>query len=841
MSASGIDLPTSEAPVVIIKGDCLDVLQELPENSVDSFVGDVPYGLEFMGKDWDAPWKSAADGFRRAANPEDAGRDSPFGRLSKRAPEFKAGLPYAEWCLEWARLAIRVLKPGANIVCFGGSRTYHWLGAALELGGSEIRDSLHWMYGQAMPKGANLGRQLDMLKCAETGRHNDKNLPKKQREGDHLCVAMPEHDHLRDVRSNLKPAHEPIVLARKPLDGNLAENFAKWGVGGLNIGGCRLGEPPRTTHATGNIRGVAAHEGGFSVEGIEKGADGRYPPNVLLTHSPGCERIGTRTAGSGAKKIGGKPRTNVGHKLSAQNADRSKATMNYGEEEIAAYDCAADCPVAALDRQSGVLKSGLMKAGTQRAPRQSASMGEEHGALLEQDTYADEGGASRFFPTFEWDPTVDVPFLYCAKTSRSEKEAGLGDLAQTHPTVKPVALMQWLCRLVTPPGGIILDPFLGCYDAGTRVLTHRGFVPWPEVNRKDEFAARSKDGRMSFQRATALQAYSYRGPMHHYFGRSLDLLVTPNHRMLVREHHEQETGLVKSEEMSKRWYAIPNSAKWRGARTVSVKLGGHVIDPAVWFRFVGLYIAEGSIAWAGRGYGVHVKQSKSRAAIKAVRGVLAALGFGGLKEYRTCGTASSKAGRLFTLRDAALHAFCREIGRQPVRRISRAMLDADLPLLQALFEGLMLGDGCAQDGRSSYYTCSAGLADDVAELMVKLGYATTIHRRERGPYRARNGRMIIARYPEHMVSARYAKETKIDTHQRKKTVPYDGMVYCATVPPHHTLLVERNGKIAWCGNSGTTAIAAVREGFRCIGIEKDEEGQYIEIAQRRINHELGGE
>ena len=293
-------LPTSTAPVTIIKGDCLDVLPELPENSVDSLVTDSPYGLGIAGEAWD-----------------------------------RSGVAFQP--RTWER-GLRALKPGGNLISFGATRTYHRMACAIEDASWEIRDQLDWLYGTGKPNGKRL----------EGGRS-----------------------------TMLKPAHEMIVLARKPGPPV-----------GLYIDACR----------------------------VPRGERGSTPTNVLLTHAPSCSGVG----------------------------------------------CVEHCPVKILDAQSGHLKSGKMKAGTVRSPVKGARVyGDAAGGPSASDTYADEGGASRFFPTFEWDQQVDVPFLYCAKTSRSEKEAGLGDLAQTHPTVKPVALMQWLCRLVTPPGGIILDPFLG--------------------------------------------------------------------------------------------------------------------------------------------------------------------------------------------------------------------------------------------------------------------------------------------------------------------------------------------------------------------------------------------
>lgn len=196
----------------LYSGSCLDLLDHMPPNSIDAVVTDPPYGLEFMGKDWDG-----ADGFRRALNAADVERDSVFGRMSKRGPEYKAGHLFQEFTFAWASKVIRVIKPGAHLVSFGGARTYHRMACAIEDAGFEIRDQVQWLYGQGFPKSKNIG--------------------------DGFGTA-------------LKPASEPIVLARKPLEGTVVENVARWGTGALNIDGCRVGNsknvPASVSRTAGN-------------------------------------------------------------------------------------------------------------------------------------------------------------------------------------------------------------------------------------------------------------------------------------------------------------------------------------------------------------------------------------------------------------------------------------------------------------------------------------------------------------------------------------------------------------------------------------------------------------
>ncbi len=305
-SAKELRRPRPLTSYDVRKGDCLEALPKLRANSIDSCVTDGPYGLKFMGKDWDY------------------------------------GVPGAPF---WEAV-LGVLKPGAHLVTFGGTRTHHRLMVAIEDAGFEIRDCLMWLYGQGFPKSHNLSGQWDGWGTA------------------------------------LKPAWEPIVLARKPFPGTVAGNVLEHGTGGINVDGCRAETA------------------------------GRWPANVLLgcacegpTHDPGCA-------------------------------------------------------VAMLDEQSqGKMHgAGVARAGSSD-PRASQHKPTSYSPRMNtggMHRFGDTGGASRFF--------------YTAKASRKEREAGLnapkGERANKHPTVKPIALMRWLVRLVTPPGGLVLDPFMGSGSTG---------------------------------------------------------------------------------------------------------------------------------------------------------------------------------------------------------------------------------------------------------------------------------------------------------------------------------------------------------------------------------------
>jgi DNA modification methylase len=457
-------------------GDCRDVMRSLPADSVDAIVSDPPYGLAFMGKEWDH------------------------------------GVPGVEFWTE----ALRVAKPGAHLVAFGGTRTFHRLAVAIEDAGWEIRDCLSWLYGSGFPKSLDVGKAIDKVN-GETDRlhrftawmrttglkakdidvalrvaglisptsnfavhyFNDGQpaIPTKTMWSvvRPLCGDVPEwvdqlverHEAEREVVGEkastalavapgqntdrppvnlditrpatdaakqwdgwgtaLKPAWEPIVLARKPLVGTVAANVTQYGTGGINVDGCRIGTDAGWSYPNG--RGGKGWHGRESLsrnltEPMQSTA-GRWPANVCL------------------------------------------------DEDAAAM----------LDAQTGISKSVRSNRG---GVSKNEVYGEFANASRYECGYADSGGASRFF--------------YTAKASRREREAGLDGMPErmiavsngaqaaadrgeqygegtigmnrpkhttnVHPTVKPIALMRWLCRLVTPPGGLVLDPFNGSGSTG---------------------------------------------------------------------------------------------------------------------------------------------------------------------------------------------------------------------------------------------------------------------------------------------------------------------------------------------------------------------------------------
>jgi DNA modification methylase len=387
----------------ILHGDCLDVLRTLDAESIDALVTDPPYGIGFMGREWDT-FKPGSGKTRKLMHPRErvaakVVSDNPNINWRHRSPALSpsqidydystAGLRrFQEWTEQWAIEALRVLKPGAYAVVCGAPRAYHRMASGLEDAGFEIRDCLAWLFGSGFPKSLNLGEGLGTA---------------------------------------LKPAHEPIVLARKPFKGTVAGNVAKFGTGALNIDAARLDSTPRET---GNREGEPSADRDYSQRGSTnfamkpgpRGGDemGRWPANVVI-------------------------------------------------DDLAAM---------VIDEQSGELTSGSY-SGERHSDKFRNAYGTFSGTKAEDGHDGSVGGASRFY--------------YCAKPSREERDMGCyglqarqrddsrkegnpgGDNPRNrglqprgnfHPTVKPVELMRWLVKLVTPINGTVLDPFLGSGTTG---------------------------------------------------------------------------------------------------------------------------------------------------------------------------------------------------------------------------------------------------------------------------------------------------------------------------------------------------------------------------------------
>ena len=408
-------------------GDCREVLPVLGAETLDACVTDPPYGLKFMGRGWDH------------------------------------GVPGVEF---WEAVK-RVLKPGAHLLAFGGTRTHHRLMCAIEDAGFEIRDTCMWLYGSGFPKSYNVGRSIEKLLTTGKARRPDRDLGIGRRYvgqapeadagvGGPILLTTDAARQWEGWGTALKPAWEPIIMARKPLIGTVAANVQEHGTGAINVGGCRLGYLSDADRASATPQGAPtarsgrlagkAQGGGERAEFERPEQKGRWPANLVLSHTPDCREVGTRKVGDGERKDA-VVRHRKGFMLGEHADGPANSPDTYGTETVAAWECVEGCPVQMLDEQSGERPAGTAVRRHVGKSGGNFPFGAANPDMREDVTYGDTGGASRFF--------------YCAKASRRERNYGLDGTRNDHPTVKPVALMRWLVRLVTPPGGTVLDPFMG--------------------------------------------------------------------------------------------------------------------------------------------------------------------------------------------------------------------------------------------------------------------------------------------------------------------------------------------------------------------------------------------
>lgn len=371
--------------VTILQGDCLDILKTMPESSVDSIVTDPPYGLSFMGKKWDYDVPSVAI---------------------------------------WAE-CLRVLKPGGHLLAFSGTRTQHRMCCRIEDAGFEIRDMIAWVYGSGFPKSLDVSKAIDKAACAErevieqvrvkgggmehvnrTNAATHDYRPDGYQKGENvLDITAPSTDAAKQWDgwgTALKPALEPITVARKPFDTTVAENVQAFGTGALNIAGCRIEtdvpRPKREVHALRD--------------------DVDYAPNSLAGRVDGSlassKAIGETTLGRWPANF-----------------------IHDGSQEV--IKLFPDTPAA----------RGVKTFGVGRGDGNSKlnCYGDMYRTKVWEGVSDDGGSAARFF--------------YCAKANKRDRGEG-----NTHPTVKPTKLMRYLCRLVTPPNGTVLDPFNGSGSTG---------------------------------------------------------------------------------------------------------------------------------------------------------------------------------------------------------------------------------------------------------------------------------------------------------------------------------------------------------------------------------------
>jgi len=528
----------------VLIGDCRSRLAELDAESIDACITDPPYHLTQASRGG-SPRNPGTGAFSRVA----LGTDRGF--MGQTWDGGDVAFDKATWAA-----VHRVLKPGAHLLVFGGTRTYHRMANAVEDAGFEIRDVIGWCYAQGFPKSLNIAAEIDRSSGASPGtwamwlrrRREELGLSRealaeavactpssvrdweegraRMRGGpiEHILPAPSYRKRLAavlgypaserevvsgaaDRRSDgsvyslghsghvyagptsdqaqawdgwgtaLKPAWELILVARKPLSGTVVENVLAHGTGAINVDGCRKQSPdaPGGTYTVNRLKpgaelnatgGSWRREDGPTYTGYQK--PGRWPTNLVLSHSPHCVALGvaavrcsitdgTRTGeATAAKRYAGNGATNFAATPGRRSGSES------GLETIERWACVPECPVRRLDDQAGARTSGTVSGSGFARKYEAGIYGQLADKSLDPDVvYGDSGPASRFFPVFpcESDPIENEAMRFCPKAPGDERPVGSD--GTTHPTVKPLALIRWLVRLVTPPGGVVLDPFLG--------------------------------------------------------------------------------------------------------------------------------------------------------------------------------------------------------------------------------------------------------------------------------------------------------------------------------------------------------------------------------------------
>jgi len=544
----------------LVLGDCLEVLKTLPENKIDTCITDPPYELGMMGKDWD-----------------------------------QSGVSFQK---ETWEAVYRVLKPGALLLAFGGTRTWHRIAVAIEDAGFEIRDTICWLYGQGFPKSYNIGKGIDKKagkerKYVGEGKYSSRK-PHHYEGGNSLMIskndprlghpitapATPEAELWEGWGTALKPAFEPIIVAMKPLDGTYVNNALTHGVAGMWIDGGRIspdgeylrGSSNYDTKVQGDVYGWARSE---KYVRCAPNKDGRWPANVILDETSaqmldqqtGIQKGGfVRNRTDGARPFendgkdtgyetvaeisepdGGSSRffkvvkngfsmynteikgESCGNTLEnqkvagmlngvmreveryIQNVEQfligKKKTENFQKDmksiistlikqmiELKTYNVYLEENIDYYMEESEKITRLLMKLSTENAKdveniknlivfknelialiRDIVNNANE--TIFENGEQIIESTGINITENTERENLINR-FFYVAKASKKERNAGLDNGKNTHPTVKPLALMEYLCELTrTPTGGIVLDPFMGSGTTGMAcVNTDRDFI-----------------------------------------------------------------------------------------------------------------------------------------------------------------------------------------------------------------------------------------------------------------------------------------------------------------------------------------------------------------------------
>ena len=425
---------------MVINADCIEHMNTMPPDSVDSIVTDPPYHLTSIvkrfGKEGSAPAQFGTDGAYARASRGFMGKEWDGGDIAFRTEVWEA--------------ALRVAKPGAYLLAFGGTRTFHRMAVAIEDAGWEIRDTVMWVYGSGFPKSHNVGKGID--KAAGAEREVVGNRMADDIRGGNMHAANRGERHFIDITAPatdaakqwdgwgtaLKPAWEPIIVARKPLDGTVAANMLAHGTGAMNIDGCRVGVDPsvddmlRTVERKPRESQTWEQGSGFKNEKNSRTGVpslGRWPANLI--HDGSDEVVGLFPVNSPHKMVrnrtlGARPFNNDGK---ATEYETTETIEDSGGSAARFFYCA------------------------------KANKNDRNEGLEEFEDRKKVFNGKTALPS----PSNDVEGSVNEKFSTHPQK-------NHHPTVKPTALMRYCCKMVTPPNGTVLDPFCGSGSTGKAAI-----------------------------------------------------------------------------------------------------------------------------------------------------------------------------------------------------------------------------------------------------------------------------------------------------------------------------------------------------------------------------------
>jgi len=424
----------------LINGDCIKEMQALIDDNVqvDSIVTDPPYGIHFMGKNWDS-FKMRKRGGRGEIG------------AGMRMTTHEENINFQNWCNEWASLCLKLLKPGGYILAFSSARTYHHLACGVESAGFQVRDQIMWLYGSGFPKSLNIGKAIDKKlgnKRTSLGKYKtpdggqELSTYNNWKDGEGQERRIPEvtkgNSEYEGWGTALKPAHEPIVMARKPVEETVAENVLKHGTGAINIDGCRISTEDKTQRENRGVEWGARNDKSGNESNVYGSTEGRFPANVMhdgseevmqgFPDSKGCQ---PHTITSNIEK----------HEGWGTITQKSGEMVGYEDDGSAARFFY--CP---------------------KVSRKERNRGLDNAA----DAHKSVGGNYSQSPVCETcDKTLNGTNDHTKCSGKVYYRKMQSEITKNnHPTVKPLELMKYLCRLVTPKGGTVLDPFMGSGSTG---------------------------------------------------------------------------------------------------------------------------------------------------------------------------------------------------------------------------------------------------------------------------------------------------------------------------------------------------------------------------------------